>query len=85
MDNFHILDAYRSNKKLVPLNAEQVPEEDLRKAVALTIEKRELLARQVFAHGRSHVIVQVMIFFTALLFVVIVATVPIVVPAKPLT
>lgn len=70
MDHFHTLDAYRSNKKLVPLNTEQVPEEDLRKAVALTIEKRELLESQVNAHGRSHVIVQVMICFTALLFVV---------------
>ena len=70
MDHFHILDAYRSNKKLVPPNGTDAPESDVRKAVALTVEKYDVLTAHVRAHQRAHLLVQVMIGCTGLLFVV---------------
>lgn len=70
MDHFHILDAYRANKKLVPLNADTVPDQDVLKAATMTIEKHDILHSAVKMRQRAHAITQTMLAFTAAIFVI---------------
>ena len=79
MDHFHILDAYRSNKKLVPIDAElfdamgQDGDAEFRnvfKAAHQTKEKHESLKRRERAQKWSLATVETMVAIMATIFVV---------------
>eukprot|EP00873_Tetraselmis_striata_P043771 jgi/Tetstr1/464035/TSEL_008840.t1 len=78
MDHFHILDAYRSNKKLIPLDDELFAQvaanedtlfENMFKAAYQTKDKRDALKRRETAQTWALVSVEIMIAVMAMLFI----------------
>lgn len=83
MDHFHILDAYRSNKKLVPIDAEllkdlaedpQTEYKNVFKAAYQTKQKHEALKNREGVQKLSLISVEIMIAVIALLFLISIAS-----------